>query len=86
MLESDFRILRPLEVWHAGRRVDVSGARQRALLSVLLLQAGEVASSDRLIDEVWGDDPPGPAPPPSTTERAQGSWTVLGSDSSASGR
>ena len=58
MLESDFRILGPLEVWHAGRRVDVAGARQRALLSVLLLQAGEVVSSDRLIDEVWGDDPP----------------------------
>jgi DNA-binding SARP family transcriptional activator len=58
VLESDFRILGPLEVWHAGRRVDVAGARQRALLSVLLLQAGEVASNDRLIDEVWGDDPP----------------------------
>jgi DNA-binding SARP family transcriptional activator len=58
VLESDFRILGPLEVWHAGRRVDVAGARQRALLSVLLLQAGEVVSTDRLIDEVWGDDPP----------------------------
>jgi DNA-binding SARP family transcriptional activator len=58
VLESDFQILGPLEVWHAGRRVDVAGARQRALLSVLLLQAGQVVSTDRLIDEVWGDDPP----------------------------
>jgi DNA-binding SARP family transcriptional activator len=58
VLESDFRILGPLEVWHAGRRVEVAGARQRALLSVLLLQAGVVASTDRLVDEVWGEDPP----------------------------
>ena len=58
MVENDFRILGPLEVWHAGRRLDVAGARQRALLSVLLLQAGEVASTDRLVDEVWGEDPP----------------------------
>jgi DNA-binding SARP family transcriptional activator len=54
----DFRILGSLEVWHAGRQVTVAGSRQRALLASLLLHAGEVVSSDRLIDEVWEEKPP----------------------------
>ena len=54
----EFRILGSLEVWHDGRQVTVAGARQRALLASLLLHAGEVVSSDRLIDEVWDEEPP----------------------------
>lgn len=38
--------------------VTVGGARQRALLAVLLLHANETLSGDRLIDELWGDRPP----------------------------
>ena len=38
--------------------VTVGGARQRALLAVLLLHANETLSGDRLIDELWGDHPP----------------------------
>ena len=38
--------------------VTVGGARQRALLAVLLLRANETLSADRLIDELWGDRPP----------------------------
>ena len=36
----------------------LGGAKQRALLAVLLLRADEVVSVERLIDEVWGDTPP----------------------------
>jgi DNA-binding SARP family transcriptional activator len=54
----DFRILGPLEAWHEGRPVRVAGERQRALLAILLLHAGEVVPSDRLIDDLWGDSPP----------------------------
>jgi DNA-binding SARP family transcriptional activator len=54
----DFRILGPLEVAHDDGLIELAGARQRALLAVLLLHAGEVVSGDRLLDEVWGDDPP----------------------------
>ena len=54
----EFRILGSLEVWHDGRQVTVAGSRQRALLASLLLHAGEVVSSDRLIDEVWEEEPP----------------------------
>lgn len=55
---TDFRILGPLEVWEGGRLVGLPGARQRALLAILLLHAGEAVSTDRLMDELWGDTPP----------------------------
>ena len=54
----DFRILGPLEVRDGDRRLALGGARQRALLALLLAHANEVVSSDRLIDELWGDEPP----------------------------
>jgi DNA-binding SARP family transcriptional activator/basic membrane lipoprotein Med (substrate-binding protein (PBP1-ABC) superfamily) len=38
--------------------ISVGGPKQRAVLALLLLQADEVVSVERLIDEVWGDDPP----------------------------
>jgi DNA-binding SARP family transcriptional activator len=54
-----FRILGPLEVLNDhGRPLVLGGAKQRALLAVLLLHAGQVVSADRLIDELWGEDPP----------------------------
>jgi DNA-binding SARP family transcriptional activator len=55
---TDFRILGPLEVARGGQLVGLTGARQRALLAVLLLHVGEAVSTDRLMDELWGDEPP----------------------------
>lgn len=49
----DFRILGPLEVSDGGREVVLGGARQRALLGMLLLHANEVVSNDRLVEELW---------------------------------
>ncbi len=57
----DFRILGPLEVVEHGRVLALGGPRQRALLAILLLRRGEVVSSDRLIDELWGERPPASA-------------------------
>ena len=54
----EFRILGPIEVVIDGRTVALAGTRQRALLAILLLHAGEVVSADRLIDELWGERPP----------------------------
>src|SRR2546423_14392361 len=53
-----FRILGPLEVTDDGHELPVAGASQRALLALLLLHANEVLSSDRLIDELWNEEPP----------------------------
>ena len=58
----EFRILGPLEVISDGEVVELGGAKQRALLAVLLLNANEVVSLDRLIDALWEDDPPDSAP------------------------
>jgi DNA-binding SARP family transcriptional activator len=57
----DFRILGPLEVLHEGRAVALGGSKQRALLAVFLLHANETLTTDRLIDELWGDRPPATA-------------------------
>jgi YVTN family beta-propeller protein len=57
----EFRILGPFEVVEADRPVAVGGPKQRALLAVLVLHRGEVVSSDRLIDELWGERPPATA-------------------------
>jgi DNA-binding SARP family transcriptional activator len=54
----EFRLLGPLEVAGADGAVELGGTKQRALLAMLLLHAGEVVSSDRLIDTLWGDSPP----------------------------
>jgi DNA-binding SARP family transcriptional activator len=53
----DFRILGPLEVSDGERMLRLGGAKQRGVLAILLLHAGEVVSVDRLIDELWADDP-----------------------------
>ena len=54
----EFRILGSLEVAASDGFVSVAGAKQRALLAILLLHANEVVSSDRLAEALWGDQPP----------------------------
>ncbi len=51
----DFRILGPLEVTDGERRLALGGAKQRALLGLLLLHANEVVASDHLVEELWGE-------------------------------
>jgi DNA-binding SARP family transcriptional activator/ABC-type transport system substrate-binding protein/DNA-binding beta-propeller fold protein YncE len=57
-----FRLLGPVEVEDGGRPLVLGSAKQRALLAILLLHANEVVSRDRLIDELWGEQPPASAP------------------------
>jgi DNA-binding SARP family transcriptional activator len=54
----EFRLLGPLEVLAEGAPISLGTPQQRALLAVLLLNANEVVSRDRLIDELWGENPP----------------------------
>jgi DNA-binding SARP family transcriptional activator len=52
----DFNILGPIEAIEGDRPLALGGAKQRALLGMLLLHANEVVSSDRLIDELWAGE------------------------------
>ena len=56
--EMDFRLLGPLEVAAGKRPLALGGRKQRSLLAVLLLHANDVVSTERLIDELWGESPP----------------------------
>ena len=56
-----YRVLGPLEVRDGEESLPLAGAKQRALLALLLLHANRVLSRDRLIDELWGDQPPATA-------------------------
>ncbi|MGI5241367.1 AfsR/SARP family transcriptional regulator [Dactylosporangium sp. CA-139066] len=56
-----YRLLGPLEVDVAGRRLEISAARDRILLVMLLLQPGRVVTLPRLVDAVWGDAAPATA-------------------------
>jgi predicted ATPase/DNA-binding SARP family transcriptional activator len=51
-------MLGPLEVTVDGHQISLGGRRQRALLALLLLHANTVVSRHRLIDGVWGGEPP----------------------------
>jgi DNA-binding SARP family transcriptional activator len=57
----EFRVLGPLEVIVDGRPAEIPAAKPRALLALLLLGRNRVVSVDRLIDGLWGDEPPATA-------------------------
>jgi predicted ATPase/DNA-binding SARP family transcriptional activator/class 3 adenylate cyclase len=54
----EFRILGPLEASDGRRLIALGGARQRSVLAILLLHGNEVVSTDRLMDDLWGEHPP----------------------------
>jgi DNA-binding SARP family transcriptional activator len=54
----EFRILGPLEALDEGRPIPLDRRLSRALLAYLLLHANEPVSSERLLDQLWGETPP----------------------------
>ena len=53
-----FRLLGPLAVTVEGEPLALGGQKRRALLAALLLEANRIVSRDRLIDALWGEEPP----------------------------
>ena len=53
-----FRLLGPLEVRRGDQVLALGGAKQRALLAILLTHANHVMPLARLTELLWGDDPP----------------------------
>src|SRR3954452_24975796 len=58
----DIRLLGLVEASHDGRTLPLGGAKPRALLAMLALEANSPVSADRLIEGLWGDRPPATAP------------------------
>ncbi len=54
----EFRVLGQVEALEGDERLKVAAGRQMALLALLLVHANRVVSTDRIMDELWGDDPP----------------------------
>jgi DNA-binding SARP family transcriptional activator len=54
----EFRILGPIEAVDGGSALPLGGPKQRAVLAILILNAGQVVSVDRLIDQLWSGEPP----------------------------
>ncbi|WP_020670790.1 AfsR/SARP family transcriptional regulator [Amycolatopsis nigrescens] len=52
------RVLGPTEVETDGRRIAFGGRLPRRLLTALIAADGQVVTSDRLADEIWGENPP----------------------------
>jgi DNA-binding SARP family transcriptional activator len=56
----EFGVLGPVTARHDGQPVPVGSGRQRFVLATLLLNAGRLTATDRLVDALW-DDPPSTA-------------------------
>jgi len=56
-----YRLLGPLKVERAGSPVGLGGPKQRLVLAHLLIRANKIVSTETLIDEIWGEDPPSAA-------------------------
>ncbi len=52
------RLFGPVTVVTAGHRTSAGGPRQAGVLAVLAMNVGRPVSVDRLIDAVWGEEPP----------------------------
>ncbi len=55
----EIRLLGPVEVAVDDRPIPLGSPRQRAVFAMLALAAPEVVSTDRFVDGLWGEDPPG---------------------------
>jgi DNA-binding SARP family transcriptional activator len=54
----EFRLLGPFEADRGGRSLEVGSGKQRVLLAILLLQLNQVVPRDKLVEVLWGEDPP----------------------------
>jgi DNA-binding SARP family transcriptional activator len=57
----EFRLLGHVEVREGERLLPVGRAQDRAYLADLLLHANQVLSSDRIVVDLWGEEPPASA-------------------------
>src|SRR3954451_20673704 len=57
----DLRVLGPVEASVDGHPVAIGPGKPRALFAMLALSAGSPVAAERLVDGLWGEDPPATA-------------------------
>lgn len=58
LVPAGVRILGPVSATVGGHEVSLGSPKQRAVFAALAMSSGQVVSTDRLVDELWGDDAP----------------------------
>ncbi|MFF9497865.1 AfsR/SARP family transcriptional regulator [Streptomyces flaveolus] len=53
-----FEVLGPLRAWRDGAPLELGPVKRQTVLAALLLSRGTVVSHERLLDAVWGSEPP----------------------------
>lgn len=53
-----FEVLGPVRAWRGDGEIDLGSPQQRAILAILLLQAGTPASPEQLVEAIWGGAAP----------------------------
>jgi DNA-binding SARP family transcriptional activator len=54
----EVRLLGPVRAMRLGREIALGGPKKRAVLALLLLEAGRVVPAGRLMEELWRGSPP----------------------------
>jgi DNA-binding SARP family transcriptional activator len=57
-LELRFELLGPVRAWRGDTEIDLGAPQQRAILGLLLLRDGALATSDQLLTALWADQTP----------------------------
>lgn len=85
-----WQILGPVAATRGAEVLDLGAPRQRAVLTLLLSRAGETVALSRIVEAIWGQDPPNYAAnvvhkhvgalrrlvEPGLPRRAQGTWLL----------
>jgi len=58
----EFKLLGPLEATDGSNPITLAGRKQRVLLARLLLDANRTVATERLVDDLWGEEVPESAP------------------------
>jgi DNA-binding SARP family transcriptional activator len=57
-LELRYELLGPVRAWNGDTEIDLGAPQQRAILGLLLLRDGALATSDQLLTALWADQTP----------------------------